>query len=105
MALRSPRRSAYTSPSSACCLIAAQGKDPMDLTGAPLPQAPPSFRARAKRQQRPQVLPAAVEPHLSVVVVNYRDWEGTAALARQALRTPLARRGLVEMVVVDNHSP
>src|SRR5439155_19883894 len=32
-------------------------------------------------------------------------WENTAALVRQILRAPCARRGEVEVVVVDNHSP
>jgi GT2 family glycosyltransferase len=40
-----------------------------------------------------------------VVIVNYCQWENTAALVRQILRTPAARRGAVEVVVVDNHSP
>jgi GT2 family glycosyltransferase len=40
-----------------------------------------------------------------VVVVNYRQWPSTAALVRQLLATEPARRGDVEVVVVDNHSP
>jgi len=44
-------------------------------------------------------------PRLSVVIVNYCQWERTAALVRQVLRTAAARRGAVEVVVVDNHSP
>jgi GT2 family glycosyltransferase len=40
-----------------------------------------------------------------VVIVNYCQWEGTAALARQILTTPPGRSGAVEVMVVDNHSP
>jgi GT2 family glycosyltransferase len=42
---------------------------------------------------------------LSAVVVNYRQWQGTAALARQVLATAPGREGAVEVMVVDNHSP
>jgi GT2 family glycosyltransferase len=40
-----------------------------------------------------------------VVIVNYRQWTGTAALVRQLLAAEPARRGDLEVVVVDNHSP
>ncbi|HYV36272.1 MAG TPA: glycosyltransferase family 2 protein [Gemmataceae bacterium] len=49
--------------------------------------------------------PAARLPQLSIVIVNYRQWDNTAALVRQILGTAAARRGAVEVVVVDNHSP
>jgi GT2 family glycosyltransferase len=39
------------------------------------------------------------------LIVNYRDWDGTTTLARQLLKTSGARPDLVEVVVVDNHSP
>ncbi len=44
-------------------------------------------------------------PRLSVVIVNYRQWENTAALVRQVRSAPGAGRGEVELMVVDNHSP
>jgi GT2 family glycosyltransferase len=44
-------------------------------------------------------------PRLSVVGVNYRQWEETAALTRQVRGSAAFRRGLVEVVIVDNHSP
>jgi GT2 family glycosyltransferase len=44
-------------------------------------------------------------PRLSVVVVNYLNWEHTAALLRQLRAAPALRRGAAEVVVVDNHSP
>jgi GT2 family glycosyltransferase len=40
-----------------------------------------------------------------VVIVNYRQWPGTADLVRQLLAAEPARRGDLEVVVVDNHSP
>jgi GT2 family glycosyltransferase len=40
-----------------------------------------------------------------VVIVNYCQWRNSAALVRQLLAEPEARRGAVEVVVVDNHSP
>src|SRR5262249_6075969 len=55
-------------------------------------------------QPRPPQTPARA-PRLSVVIVNYCQWPGTAALARQLLTAEPARRGDVEVVVVDNHSP
>jgi GT2 family glycosyltransferase len=44
-------------------------------------------------------------PRLSVVVVNYCQWENTAALVRQLAAARCTRRGATEVVVVDNHSP
>ena len=55
--------------------------------------APPT-----KRQRK-------VAPRLSVVIVNYRQWANTANLVRQLRRSRCARRGLAEIIVVDNHSP
>ncbi len=53
----------------------------------------------------PPPLRTATVPRLSVVIVNYRQWRATAALVRRLLRGDAARRGLVEVIVVDNHSP
>ncbi len=44
-------------------------------------------------------------PRLSVVVVNYRQWERTAELVRQLQASACVRRGDAEVVIVDNHSP
>ena len=67
------------------------------------------------RKPAPRHLPTSPEPRtpalseasprLSVVIVNYRQWEETAALTRQILATPEARRQAVEVVIIDNHSP
>jgi GT2 family glycosyltransferase len=65
--------------------------------------SPPERAPLRQRRRRPA--PLSGDPLLSVVIVNYHQWENTAALVRQILRTPAARRGAVEVVVVDNHSP
>ena len=44
-------------------------------------------------------------PHLSVVIVNYRQWGNTARLTRQLLATEAVRSGHAEVVIVDNCSP
>ena len=44
-------------------------------------------------------------PVLSVVVVNFRQWDQTARLVDQLHSAEALRRGLAEVVVVDNHSP
>jgi N-acetylglucosaminyl-diphospho-decaprenol L-rhamnosyltransferase len=44
-------------------------------------------------------------PRLSVIIVNYRQWEKTAALVRQLQSSTALRGGDAEIVVVDNHSP
>lgn len=54
---------------------------------------------------RPALAPAVVTPRLSVVIVNYRQWERTDALVRQLQASPCLRRGEAEVIIVDNHSP
>src|SRR6266498_3307869 len=54
--------------------------------------------------------PAAIEPksstpRLSIVIVNYRQWEQTEELVRHLQATPALKRGDAEIVIVDNHSP
>lgn len=44
-------------------------------------------------------------PRLSVVIVNYRQWDQTAALVRHLQNSPALNRGDAEIVIVDNHSP
>jgi GT2 family glycosyltransferase len=60
-------------------------------------------RSRLDRRESPEISRAV--PGLSVVIVNYRQWENTAALVQQVRATACARRGEVEVMVVDNHSP
>jgi N-acetylglucosaminyl-diphospho-decaprenol L-rhamnosyltransferase len=57
------------------------------------------------RPRRGTACPAPEAPHLSVVIVNFRQWQNTARLTRQLLNADAARRGAAEIVIVDNHSP
>jgi GT2 family glycosyltransferase len=68
-------------------------------------RALPTLALAPVRHRRRRVVRVLPEPRLSIVIVNYRQWEHTAALVRQILKHPAARRGVVEVVVVDNHSP
>jgi N-acetylglucosaminyl-diphospho-decaprenol L-rhamnosyltransferase len=73
---------------------------PTSLEDAQLAAAAlPVYAPRAVRN------PATGLPRLSVVVVNYRQWDRTVELVRQLLAAPCVRRGDVEVVIVDNHSP
>jgi GT2 family glycosyltransferase len=75
----------------------------MDLAGAPVLS---SVHQLAERQQRRTSRgQQACAPRLSIVIVNYRDWQGTADLAWQVLRSTPGRRRQIEVMVVDNHSP
>lgn len=58
---------------------------------------------RRPRSQRPRIV--AVEPRLSVVIVNYCQWKNTARLAKQLRHSMAARSGIAEIVIVDNRSP
>src|SRR5437870_948325 len=44
-------------------------------------------------------------PRLSVVVVNYRQWDETETLVRHLQNAASVQRGDAEIVIVDNHSP
>jgi GT2 family glycosyltransferase len=44
-------------------------------------------------------------PRLSVVIVNYRQWDKTEELVRLLQDTAGVKNGSAEIVVVDNHSP
>ncbi len=58
--------------------------------------------ARPTRHRRDAYLKT---PRLSIVVVNYRQWEKTNEMVRQLLATAGVRSGDAEIVIVDNHSP
>jgi N-acetylglucosaminyl-diphospho-decaprenol L-rhamnosyltransferase len=62
----------------------------------------------------PQLLPrqittatktARAHAELSVVIVNYRNWEQTAFLVEQLRASYVMQEGRAEVVIVDNHSP
>ncbi len=72
----------------------------------PAPTASPStFLPAADTSADRQRSRPAQAPWLSVIIVNYRQWDETEALVEQVLSHPDAQRGLVEVVVVDNASP
>jgi N-acetylglucosaminyl-diphospho-decaprenol L-rhamnosyltransferase len=72
----------------------------MDPHGLSLPLVAASVPALATRPRR-----RTESPRLSVVVVNYRQWEDTTQLVRQLRSSSSLKRGAAEVVVVDNHSP
>jgi GT2 family glycosyltransferase len=47
----------------------------------------------------------AAMPRLTVVIVNYHQWENTAALTSRLRCSQCLRNGTAEIVIVDNHSP
>ena len=71
------------------------------------PTAPPLTAPASLpvQQRQPIRRPATGLPRLSVVVVNYRQWDKTADLVRQVTASTAARHGDAEVVIVDNHSP
>jgi N-acetylglucosaminyl-diphospho-decaprenol L-rhamnosyltransferase len=60
--------------------------------------------ASAPAVRAPRV-PTLGRPRLSVVIVNYRQWDETIALVRQLSACDCVQRGAAEIVIVDNHSP
>jgi N-acetylglucosaminyl-diphospho-decaprenol L-rhamnosyltransferase len=66
---------------------------------ADLTPSPAILLSPPRRKTAPSV------PVLSVLIVNYRQWQHTGALVRHLRRENALRSGLAEVVVVDNHSP
>jgi GT2 family glycosyltransferase len=62
----------------------------------------PILRVRRVPRARRAIVP---QPRLSVVIVNYRQWEETDQLVRQLQASDAARGGAAEIMIVDNHSP
>ncbi len=72
----------------------------------PMPQeADAATPLRQLRRRRRNTQLTQVVPKISVVIVNYHQWRGTARLARRIMSTASGREGTTEVVVVDNHSP
>ena len=69
-----------------------------------LPPADAPLRSPA-RLSPPAPTKITGRPRLSVVIVNYRQWDKTTALVRQLQATAGLRHGDAEVVVVDNASP
>jgi GT2 family glycosyltransferase len=63
------------------------------------------LRSPIKRGGMPVHPPLTRRPTLSVVIVNYWGWEDTLRVVRQLHTEPTLRRGDVEVIIVDNHSP
>ncbi len=72
-----------------------------DATFAHPAPPPPAPLLRAKKFRPPLLL----TPRLSVILVNYRQWDETHELVRQLGASPALRSGAAEVVIVDNHSP
>lgn len=54
----------------------------------------------------PREVPVTLRtPELSVVIVNYHCWPETVNLVWKLRASPVLQHGIVEVVVVDNHSP
>lgn len=74
------------------------------LAPAPVDAAQPVAVAAARgRRARPRV--AVDTPQLSVVIVNFCQWNNTARLTEQLRSSEAVRRGAAEVVIIDNHSP
>jgi GT2 family glycosyltransferase len=58
----------------------------------------PTPRLRVRRK-------LTIVPRLSVVLVNYCQWDDTAKLVRELESSAALRDGTAEIVIVDNHSP
>jgi GT2 family glycosyltransferase len=74
---------------------------------APFPQpirAPTSHLTPVLRPAR-HARKALRVPELSVVIVNYHQWQDTLSLVHQLRRSPALHDGAAEVVVIDNHSP
>src|SRR5712671_3102317 len=70
------------------------------------PTPPPPSRPRVGPKPGQQRHRAELKtPRLSVVLVNYRQWDKTQEMVRQLLATSAARSADAEIVIVDNHSP
>src|SRR5437016_7346409 len=70
----------------------------------PALSAVPSSILAAPQTQAPSQ-PKSGLPRLSVVIVNYRQWDKTEELVRHLQRSASMKRGAAEVVIVDNHSP
>jgi N-acetylglucosaminyl-diphospho-decaprenol L-rhamnosyltransferase len=69
---------------------------PDTLSAELQPLSQPRLAPRSRKEARPQ------GPRLTVVIVNYQQWEYTAALAGQLRASQAVRGGLAEIIIVDN---
>lgn len=66
---------------------------------------PPTAAAPHLQTGTSPAAPRLALPRLSIIIVNYRQWEETDALVRRLQATAGVQRGDAEIVIVDNHSP
>lgn len=66
-------------------------------------RTPAATAAVRGRRASPRV--AVDTPQLSVVIVNFCQWNNTARLTHQLRSSEAVRRGAAEVVIIDNHSP
>ena len=66
---------------------------------------PPSIQPAIESPLQPRHHAKVTTPRLSVVIVNYRQWDKTEELVRHLQRSASLKRGDAEIVIVDNHSP
>jgi N-acetylglucosaminyl-diphospho-decaprenol L-rhamnosyltransferase len=64
----------------------------------------PTFAPAATPLEQPKS-PSLGTPRLSIVVVNYRQWDATEDLVRHLQASASLKRSEAEIVIVDNHSP
>src|ERR1043166_7255389 len=91
----------YCRPAVPCAAYHPEGRSP----GMARLTAPPFVGSAPIQQPQPIRQRATGLPRLSVVVVNYRQWDKTAELVRQVQASTAARRGDAEVVIADIHSP
>jgi GT2 family glycosyltransferase len=67
----------------------------------------PSILTALQADSTPKTKPTAKlgVPRLSVVIVNYRQWDKTEELVRHLQASASIKNGQAEIVIVDNHSP
>jgi N-acetylglucosaminyl-diphospho-decaprenol L-rhamnosyltransferase len=72
-----------------------------------LSAVPPSVFTAPETHSPPLIKPLAKlgVPRLSVVIVNYRQWDKTEELVRHLQTSASVKSGGAEIVIVDNHSP
>ena len=75
------------------------GMDPaMRSFSKPRETVAPDVRLAPHPETKPE------SPRLSVILVNYKQWEHTERLALRMVASPLVANGRAEVVIVDNHS-
>jgi GT2 family glycosyltransferase len=72
------------------------------VTPLPIPNAARLFASPRPKARPPQPLAPMPAPVVSVVIVNFRQWENTVALTNQLDAADCMRAGQAEVVLIDN---